>query len=535
MAARLHRRPGGRIASAAAAVTIAAIAAGAQGCGEGAPPDETSPSTWPPEAGFVDLEPVEYTVSGGQLPLVTTTSAARLFYSFHPADDRPEERPLLVLSNGGPGASTAILLGGNTTPRTLDGARTGGASVAENPASWTRFANLLHVDARGTGFSYGVADGMEDEAARAAEISVRNFNSFVDAADMARVTLRFLAAHPELRAAEVVLAGESYAGIRTSVALHLLHHPDRYAEPGAPYFDPALAAEIEAHFEAAGTTAAAQFGRAILLQPRLSSPQQQAAAGAALEEEGSILDTVAAETGVPFVRCADKPAPCSPFGNALDYLAAAGRDIYDVRRPAGDAFARYAEIGARMEEPAVMEAALGVDPAAIPALAPDARSGAYRLVSAAPEEEPLTAALGALAPYDRYFELSLFDLLGAPFSGAEAKLHGIERQSSRYGRLFLEDLLSVRFFITNAPFDAAIYTPALPAALQMYTSLVTSVHIDGEALSVELAPGAFGSAAPQARAARFVAFGSSGHSVSLDEPDALAADVAAWLAGGAPP
>lgn len=518
-----------------AIAAIAALLASAPGCTEDPPPGDAPPSTPPPEAGFIEIEPVEYTVNGDEISLVTTSSRARLFFSFHPADDHPEDRPLLVLSSGGPGASTALLLGGNTAPHTLDAARTNGAKVAENPASWTRFANVLHVDARGAGFSYGLAEGMDDEDARAAELSVRNFNPFLDAADMVRVTLRFLAAHPELRASDVVLTGESYAGIRTSIALHMLHHPDRHAAPAGLFVDPALAAEIEAHFDAAGTTAETQFDRAALLQARLSSPHQQAAAGAALEATGSILDAVAAETGVPFVRCADKPAPCSPFANALDYLAQTGRDIYDVRRPAGDAFARYAEIGARLEEPAVMAVALGVEPALIPDLPAEAREGAYRLLKAAAEEEPLTPTLGALSPHDRYFEWELFDLLGEPFSGAEAKLYGIERQHERHGRLFLEDLLDVRFFITNAAFDAAIFTPALPEALEMYTDLVASVHMDGEALRVDLRPDAFGAAAAEAREVRFVPYGGAGHSVSLDEPDALAADLAAWLAEDAPP
>jgi hypothetical protein len=206
-----------------------------------------------------------------------------------------------------------------------------------------------------------------------------------------------------------------------------------------------------------------------------------------------------------------------------------------VRRPAGDAFARYAEIGARLEDPAVMEVALGVEPALIPDLSAEAREGAYRLVEAAAEEEPLTPTLGALSPHDRYFEWELFDLLGEPFSGAEAKLHGIERQHERHGRLFLEDLLDVRFFVTNAAFDAAIFTPALPEALEMYTDLVASVHTDGEALRVELWPGAFGAAGAEAHEVRFVPYGAAGHSVSLDEPDALAADLAAWLAEDAPP
>jgi pimeloyl-ACP methyl ester carboxylesterase len=482
------------------------------------------------EAGFIELPPVEYTVRGGAASLATTTSAARLFFSFQPADADPETRPLVVMHNGGPGASTAILLGGNTGPMTLDESRTGDAAVAPNPTSWTAFASLLYVDARGTGFSYGLADGMEDEAARAAELSVRNFNSFVDAADLARAVLFFLRDHPALRAVPIVFAGESYGGLRSALALHLVFHPDRYGAGAETYEDPALAADIADHFAAAGTTAAAQFDHAILVQPRLSSPEQQAAAGSALEAPGSPLFAIAEETGVPFVPCSQKPAPCGAFANVLEYLTAAGRDLYDFRKPAGTTLARYAAIGERIEDPAVFPLATGVDPASIPEMSPAARDRAYRLVSASAEAEPFTARLGALAPYDRYFEAELFDLIGTPFAGPEALELGIERQNSRYGLVFLEDALDVRFFVTSAAADPVIWTPSLPEALEMYTTEVSDVHIEGEALTITYVPGAFGAAAAAERQVRLVPYAASGHSVSLDEPAKLAADVAAWLA-----
>lgn len=508
------------------AAALAALAALLPACAD---PGADLSDPLRPEAGFLDIEPFDYAVRGGATSLQATTSAARLFFSFHPADDDPERRPLVVMHSGGPGASTAILIGGNTGPTTLDAARTGGARIAPNPHAWTAFANVLHLDARGAGFSYGLAEGVEDPAVRAGEISVRNFNSFVDAADLVRAALRFVGARPRLRALPIVLAGESYGGVRTSIALHMLHHPDRYGPGAEPYEDPALAAEIDAHFAAAGTTAAAQIDRAILLQPRLASPAQQAAAGAALEAPGSPLFAVAEETGAPFVPCAEQPSPCDPFANAIAFLSAAGRDLYDVRRPAGDAFARYDDIGARLADPAVFPLATGVDPAEIEALAPAARARAYRLVDASAGAEPLASRLGPLAPWDRYFEAALFDLLGAPFSGAAAKDLGIERQGARYGLYFLEDALAVRFFVTNAAFDAVIWTPSLPAALEVYTDEVESVHTDGEALTIAYRPGAFGGPAAASRELRFVPYAGSGHSVSLDEPGKLAADVAAWL------
>src|SRR6185295_17616128 len=109
-----------------------------------------------------------------------------LWYAFQPADAAPDERPLAILWNGGPGAATGILFGYGTARASLDPAVNGGAAVGLDPSSWTRFANLLYVDARGTGFSYGLADGMDDEARRAAEFDVRNFNPLLDARSRAR-------------------------------------------------------------------------------------------------------------------------------------------------------------------------------------------------------------------------------------------------------------------------------------------------------------------------------------------------------------
>lgn len=514
----------------------AAIGGSLAAAGCGPPETETSPGTgtetgpeMEAEAGFLELEPVSYAVRGGEIEMDAVTSRARLFYSFHPADEAPEDKPLVILTSGGPGASTAILLGGNTAPMTLDPARTGADEIAPNPASWTRFASTLHLDARGTGFSYGLAEGAADPDVRAKELSVRNFNSFVDAADLVRATLRFLESHEALRGAPVVLCGESYSGVRTSIALHMLHHPERYGAGAEPFEDGALAAEIAAHFEGAGTSAAEQMGRAVLLQPRLSSPAQQAAAGAALEAPGSLIFDVAEETGVPFVPCADKPAPCSPFANVLEYLAAAGRDVYDVRKPAGDAFATFDALGARLAKPEVLAQMIGREPADIPEMAPAARAEAYRLKDAAPLDEPLTAELGALAPFDRYFAIELFDLLGEPFAGAEAKGLGVERQHARYGYLFLEDALDVRFFVTNAAFDAAIWTPALPEALALHDDVVSGVHIDGDDLVLDFVDGAFGAAPGASRRIRFAPYGDAGHSVSFDQPGDLAADVGQWL------
>lgn len=498
----------------------------------GPPPPE--PTALVDEAGFVEILPYGYAIHHEGERAERSAGQARLFWSFQPADDAPEQRPLLVIFNGGPGGASGILFGLSTARSTLDPARTDGAAVAPNPASWTRFANLLYVDARNTGYSYLLAADPDDADARASALSTSSFNPFVDGADLVRVVLRFLAAHPSLRAAPVALVGESYGGIRASVALHLLLHHDRYATGAAGYEDPALVDEIEAHLDAvhgAGARDAAQvasqfFGQ-ILLQPRLSSEDQNQVAGALLEAPESPLWDVAEATGVPFVPCAQVGPTCDPYDHALAFIGSAGRDYYDLRQPAGWTLARYAELEPAFQDAAVMETALGVAPLAIEGLPAEERGGAFRLRDASPQAEALAVELGALAPADRYHRIELFDLLGAPFVSAEAQALGIDRRDRRWGALFLENLRSVRTFVSEAPNDVVILSAALPGALARYDELVQSAGAAPDGLEVRYADG-------ETRIVSLRAYPASGHSITLHEPEQLAQDIDDWLDGGVP-
>ena len=251
-----------------------------------------------------------------------------------------------------------------------------------------------------------------------------------------RVVLRFLAAHPTLRGAPVAMVGESYGGIRASVALHMLLQHARYADGSAGYEDPALVDEVRAHLDAAlgpGAHApaevAAQFGAQVLLQPRISSVDQNEVAGALLEGADSPLWAVAEETGVPFVPCVEIGPSCEPYAHALEFVGAAGRDYYDLRQPVGWTLARYAELEPAFQNSAVLEVALGVSPASIEGLTADDRGGSFRLRDEAPDTEPLAAALGALGAADRYHRIELFDLLRAPSfaRGAALWIDGVTR------------------------------------------------------------------------------------------------------------
>ncbi len=138
---------------------------------------------------------------------------ARLFYVFRKAD--VENAPLVVFFNGGPGYATSFgLLAHGTAPATLDPS---GALVA-NGASWTSFANLLYIDERQSGFSYGV--GTPPGACA--------FDPIADVADFVAALLGFFDTHEALRHAPVVFVGESYGGMR---AIYVLDQLLRTGDP----------------------------------------------------------------------------------------------------------------------------------------------------------------------------------------------------------------------------------------------------------------------------------------------------------------
>lgn len=63
-----------------------------------------------------------------------------------------------------------------------------------------------------------------------------------------RVLLRFLVAHPNLQRNRVVIVGESYGGIRSTVMLHILLHYQDYGNGRSIYQDPSLVQEIQNHY-----------------------------------------------------------------------------------------------------------------------------------------------------------------------------------------------------------------------------------------------------------------------------------------------
>jgi pimeloyl-ACP methyl ester carboxylesterase len=235
------------------------------------PDDDGLVRTLAPEAGLLEIPARDFF----QETVARRSPEHRVFYSFHPAERDPEQKPLLVFFNGGPGSATMTYLFAQTGPKTLleDG-------VSDNPASYARDFNLLYIDAPFTGFSYSQAEGFEWVEDREAGIVIE-------------VVLGFLARHPLLERNPVAFVGESYGGTRALLmAERLLYYP-QLADPkvkapqhpaeSAVYFDLGLYELIQEHFartrpelggaELTPEQVTEQFGRLVLIQPGLPRPR----------------------------------------------------------------------------------------------------------------------------------------------------------------------------------------------------------------------------------------------------------------------
>jgi choice-of-anchor A domain-containing protein len=226
------------------------------------------------EAGFLQIDGGTYQAEGYS----RISPMHRVWYSFHPAQFGRKNKPLAVLFNGGPGTGTTpMLFAFNTGPTTVDPQRT--SRIVTNPNSWTSFANLLYIDAPATGFSYP----LKDEDGNMPDIG-NDMNR--DASNFLRVIVRFLARHPSLQQNRVILVGESYGGTRASLMLDQLFNyaslnADHSSDGG--YGDTQLYKELTTNYfntalrKSAPTVAdiAAKFSHQVLIEPSLLGDEQQ--------------------------------------------------------------------------------------------------------------------------------------------------------------------------------------------------------------------------------------------------------------------
>jgi hypothetical protein len=421
-----------------------------------------------------------------------------MFYVFQPADDDAAHKPVAVFLAGGPGYPASLdLLPYGIARTTLAAPYLAGAPPVANPARWTTFANVLVLDERQSGFSYGLGG---DPSGAAATTSC-TFSPIDDAADAVRSLLQFLDGHPALTAAPVVFVGQSYGGARATLALDLLL---RYPTE-ASRADPALGAAIQAHYDAAfpdrggavvGAQAAiAQFGHVVLLQPLVLGSLQYAAQSRLMPDD-------------PYVG--------SP---------PAGRDPYDVRQPAGWTTGLEENAAMQIADPSGGPSLLGVAPASIPRLGPASRAGAFRVATplspgATAIDGALGSALGPLGSDDAYF---VYPATACPVGSLFQEIGSANEFAENLGD-------GVRSFVSDARYDAVIYSPAIPATLELGGMVV----VDDAPRAGVARPGWFtvtlDGAGARSIEVRFPLYDSAGHFVSVGQPQDLRDDVAAWFA-----
>lgn len=535
------------------------------------------------EAGYFVIEPVDFTLRNGDLEDDFTSAETRIWYEFQPAFESPKNKPLVLLFNGGPGCATHFLFGFGTATWVV---APNAPDLFENPYSWRQFANLLYVDARGTGFSYGMVANPENESTRIAEFDTKNYNVYLDAGDFIRVLLRFLKAHPSIQENPVVIAGESYGGTRSIAILNLLLRYFEYGGADEAYQDVSLVDEIQEHFNAvfpdkAGLiippeTIVSQFGRQILIEPLITGNNQFTLSGEAFEEAGSIIYQIADETDTTYVPCDPMDENCDPFNNALDFLTnTADRDYYVYPEEANWTFEQGYLAVDQLTTLVGLSKMTQTDPTNVAYLYSTERDLAYRLgeidskdgssdiysnsrwqrlppfarfsllqclknerkTKQATDGE-LPDTFGALNPWDTYHIDCSFDIEDG-FYSETAEDYGIDPVNDGFGELFLYNLMYVKTFITHAALDLIIYAPVIPDSIALYDQYVEQVATIDSAVNGEERPGwievtykdgAFGEiAGNETRMIRFPTYNESGHTVELNQPDELFEDVRDWL------
>ena len=223
------------------------------------------------EAGFLEIDGGPYIAES----VPRTSPIHRIWYSFQPALNTPKSKPLAVFFNGGPGsASSAFIFSFNTATWTLDPNVAGSKNIVRNTNNWTKFANLLYIDAPVTGFSYPRPyNGTQQDI---------GIDMDRDAGIFLSVLTRFLVRHPALLSNRVILVGESYGGTRATLMLNYLYNYQSLANPTSAYQDAQVSTDLINYFSAAFQvtmpyTSAIEtiFGHQVLIEPVLVGSDQQ--------------------------------------------------------------------------------------------------------------------------------------------------------------------------------------------------------------------------------------------------------------------
>ena len=244
------------------------------------------------------------------------------------------------------------------------------------------------------------------------EFNTKNFNSLTDAAQVIRVLLRFLLAHPDLTGNEVILVGESYGGTRVSTMLtccfSILTMVTAARYTGTRHWWRKFRLSSKPSFQ--------KDKERRLLRKRLrnSSPDKSSwnlssqAPIRTRPRQNSFATRVRSSTKWPTKRgrFSSRALPCRnvctdarPTRGHLSFLEhKAKRDAYNVMKPAGytDELEAFSVAGLSSVE--ILSTVLGTDVTQINLLSPSSRSDAYRFIFDGDGYilEGVAAALGAI-------------------------------------------------------------------------------------------------------------------------------------------
>ncbi len=475
------------------------------------PPSPSEPAT---RRGFVEVSELRYRLSPSTDPsdsapndqpgeLDFSAPAARLFYQYAGATNAEADSRLCIAFNGGPGASS-VGLWLSLGPR---------ASAPLN-----QLCRTLFIDARNTGLSYElVADPTTHEP------SFEEYNAYVDAADVLRALPGL--DDPSLvgGTAQIVLVGESYAGVRTTLMLDMIHETASYTNGSRPLQSSQLVAELDQLQTIWGTSPRDVFTHQILIQPTIAGRLQDEVTGRLMQQLESPLRQLAQALDAPLPACdADS---CNGFQWMIRSLQTLGRSPYDTRQPSEWLDEQFAE--ARRYVDSTLLEQLGSDPP--PGLRPADRTSAFRTTLAsppAPDSEEWPERFGPLPEIDRYF-VGFNDEVFEHFTSSDARAFAVDAFHPSYAERFVRLTTEVHTFVTRAQFDFVNYWLGLQGALE---SLPEVVQFELDQTGDEPRPGAWLLTLDDDSRARIrtPAYAAS-HSVAHDAGDELLSDLQAWL------
>jgi carboxypeptidase C (cathepsin A) len=182
---------------------------------------------------------LDYDAVAETLPLTDAkgaTTATIFTVAYIAAGTGSGMRPVSFVFNGGPGAASVFLHLGALGPRIMETPQDGEAPsspvrLADNPATWLAFSDLVFIDPVGTGFSHG--KGKEENPDK----------PFWDVrADISSLetVIRLWLTHHGRWGSPIYLVGESYGGFRAATLAQELPHDVGVTVNGLVLISPAL-------------------------------------------------------------------------------------------------------------------------------------------------------------------------------------------------------------------------------------------------------------------------------------------------------